>query len=166
MTIENAPNGTYGTKMPGGKLLRGIFEPLAKRSIESYRKSGGTNRMSRMVGFPVVLLTTKGAKSGAERTVTLGGFAEGGDAWLVVASNGGAAKHPAWFLNMVQHPEDIWLEVGKEKMKVRGATLKGPEREEAFKRIAAISARYGTYPQKTDRTIPVVRLTRVDQIRT
>jgi len=161
MTIESSPNGTYGAKMPGGKLLRAIFEPLAKRSIESYRKSGGTNRMSRMMDFPVVLLTTRGAKSGAERTVSLGGFAEGDDVWLVVASNAGAAKHPAWFLNMVKHPDDIWLEVGKRKMKVRGETLKGAERDEAIKRIATISARYGKYPQQTDRTIPVVRLTKI-----
>lgn len=161
MTIETSPNGTYGTKMPGMKLLRGIFEPLAKRSIASYRKSGGTDRMSRMMDFPVVLLTTRGAKSGLERTAQLGGFADGDHAWLVVGSNAGSAKHPAWFLNMVKHPDDIWLEVGKQRMKVRGASLKGAEREEAIKRIAAISARYGKYPQQTDRTIPVVRLTKV-----
>jgi deazaflavin-dependent oxidoreductase (nitroreductase family) len=158
MTIENAPNGTYGAKMPGGKLLRGIFEPLAKRSIESYRKSGGTNRMSRMMGFPVVLLTTKGAKSGLERTSTLGGFADGDEAWLVVASNAGSASHPAWFLNMVKNPDDIWLEVGKRKLKVRGESLTGPAREDAIKKIATISARYSGYQQKTDRKIPVVRL--------
>jgi deazaflavin-dependent oxidoreductase (nitroreductase family) len=159
MTIESSPHGTYGSKMPAAKLLRRVFEPMAKRSIESYRKSGGTNRMSRMMGFPVVLLTTKGAKSGLERTATLGGFADGDDAWLVVASNMGAATHPAWFMNMVKNPDDIWLEVGKDKMKVRGESLEGAERDEAIKRIAAISARYGDYPKKTDRKIPVVRLT-------
>src|SRR6266849_10380791 len=105
MTIENSPHGTYGTKMPGMKLLRRVFEPLAKRSIAAYRKSGGTNRMSRMMGFPVVLLTTKGAKSGGERTASLGGFADGDEAWLVVASNGGSASHPAWILNMVMNPD-------------------------------------------------------------
>jgi deazaflavin-dependent oxidoreductase (nitroreductase family) len=159
MTIESSPAGTYGTKMPGGKLLRGIFEPLAKRSIASYRKSGGTNRMSRMMGFPVVLLTTKGAKSGLSRTCSIGGFAEGDDAWLIVASNAGSASHPAWFLNMVKNPDDIWLEVGRRKLKVRGESLQGAAREDAIKRIAAISARYGGYQQKTDRKIPVVRLT-------
>jgi deazaflavin-dependent oxidoreductase (nitroreductase family) len=162
MSIEKSPHGTYGAKMPGGKVLRAVFEPLAKRSIESYRKSGGTNRMSRMMGFPVVLLTTKGATSGIERIASLGGFADGDEAWLVVASNMGSAKHPAWFLNMVKHPDDIWLEVGRRKLKVRGESLTGAAREEAIKRIAAISARYGGYQQKTDRTIPVVRLTPAD----
>jgi deazaflavin-dependent oxidoreductase (nitroreductase family) len=117
--------------------------------------------MAMMMGFPVVLLTTKGAKSSVERTVSLGGFADGDDAWLVVASNGGSPRHPAWFKNMVQHPDEIWLEVGSSKMKVRCDSLTGTEREEAMARIAAISARYGRYPTKTDREIPVVRLTRI-----
>src|SRR6202795_462807 len=98
--------------MRGEMLMQKLFKPLAKRGIESYRRSGGKNRMSTMMGFPVVLLTTKGAKSGQERTVTLGGFADGDDAWLIVASKSGAADHPAWFNNMVKNPDDIWLEVG------------------------------------------------------
>jgi deazaflavin-dependent oxidoreductase (nitroreductase family) len=114
-----------------------------------------------MMGFPVVLLTTKGAKSGAERTTALGGFADGDDAWLVVATDGGSRRHPAWFGNMVQHPDELWLEVGKRKMKVRGDSIAGPAREEALRRIAAISARYGRYKGKTDREIPIVRLTRI-----
>ncbi len=161
MSIQGSPNGTYGTKTPGGKWLQRLFEPMAKRQIDTYRRTGGTNRMSRMMGFPVVLLTTKGAKSGLERTAALGGFAEGDDAWLVVASNGGSVRHPTWFTNMVQHPDDIWLEVGKRKMKVRGESLTGLAREESLRRIAAIAARYGQYQKKTDREIPIVRLTRI-----
>jgi len=117
--------------------------------------------MATMLGFPVVLLTTKGATSGAERTVTLGGFADGDDAWLVVASNSGSPRHPAWLKNMVRHPDEIWLEVGSRKMKVQGDSLTGSTRKDALHRIAAISARYGEYPKKTDREIPVVRLTRI-----
>jgi deazaflavin-dependent oxidoreductase (nitroreductase family) len=161
MPIEPSPHGTYGAKTPGGKWMRRLFEPLAKRQIEAYRRTGGTNRMSRVMGFPVVLLTTKGVASGLERTTSLGGFADGDDAWLVVASNGGAQRHPAWFANMVRHPDDLWLEVGKRKMKVRADSLAGPAREEAYRRIASISARYGSYPKKTDREIPIVRLTRI-----
>src|SRR5713101_4967846 len=161
MPIQATTNGTYGTKMPGGKWLQKLFEPMMKRGIESYRRSGGKNRMSTMMGFPVVLLTTKGAKSGQERTSTLGGFADGDDTWLIVASKGGAADNPAWFNNMVKHPDEIWLEVGTRKMKVRGDSLHGREREEALARIAGISAQYGKYPTKTDREIPIVRLTRL-----
>ena len=51
--------------------------------------------------------------------------------------------HPAWLLNMAKHPDDIWLEVGTERFKVRGDSLEGPERAEALARIAAIASRYG-----------------------
>ena len=95
------------------------------------------------------------------RTVTLGGFGDGDDAWLVVASNSGSATHPAWFNNMAKHPDDIWLEIGSRKVKVRGDSLTGREREDALAGIAAISPQYGRYPSKTDREIPIVRLTRI-----
>jgi deazaflavin-dependent oxidoreductase (nitroreductase family) len=117
--------------------------------------------LSRITKLPLVLLNTKGARSGLERTVSVNGFADGDDAWLVVASNGGSATHPAWFKNMVMHPDDICLEVGREKVRVRGDLLTGAEREEAFGRIAKITSSYSGYRTKTDREIPVVRLTRV-----
>ena len=147
--------------MPAGKILRKLFEPMAKRGIDAYRRSGGKNRMSTMMGFPMVLLTTKGARSGQERTVQLGGFADGDGAWLVVATDGGSPRHPAWFNNMVKDPDEIWLEVGSRKMKVTGESLHGREREETLARIAAISPRFGGYQKKTDREIPIVRLTRI-----
>jgi deazaflavin-dependent oxidoreductase (nitroreductase family) len=158
MSIHSSPDGTYGATMPGGKFLRNLFEPLVRWQIASYRRSGGA-RLSRMMGFPVVLLTTTGAKSGLPRTAALGGFGDGQDAWLIVASNGGSKKHPAWFINMVKNPDQIWLEVGPRKLKVQGESLDGAARENAIGRIAAISARYGKYPEKTDREIPVVRVT-------
>ena len=161
MAITATPNGTYGTKMPGGKFMQKLFEPMAKRGIAAYRRTGGKNRMSTMMGFPVVLLTTKGAKSGQERTVSIAGFAEGDETWLVIASAGGSHRHPAWFNNMVKHPDDLWLEVGSRKMKVTGESLHGSEREETLARVAVKSPRFGGYQKKTDREIPIVRLTRI-----
>lgn len=158
MGIDAPPRGTYGAKIPGGKFLKILFKPLATWQITSYRRSGGA-RLSRMMGFPVVLLTTTGVKSGLSRIATLGGFPDGDDAWLVVASNGGAANHPAWFINMVANPDGIWLEVGTRKLKVHGESLEGVAREDAIRRVATISPRYGKYQEKTDRLIPVVRLT-------
>lgn len=158
MTIQSSPRGTYGATIPGGPVLRRLFEPLAKMQISWYRRSGGV-RLSRMMGFPVVLLTTSGARSGVPRTVALGGFNDGDDAWLVMASNAGAINHPAWFINMVANPKEIWLEVGKRKLKVRGESLTGVARENAIRGIAAVSPRYGKYQEQTDREIPVVRLT-------
>jgi deazaflavin-dependent oxidoreductase (nitroreductase family) len=141
------------------KPLLKLFKPLNAVVIRRYRRSGGTRGTSRM-GFPVVLLTTCGAKTAQMRTTPVGGFADGENSWLVVASLGGAARHPAWFFNMAKNRDDIWLEVGNERFRVRGESLEGQERAEALARIAAIAPRYGTYQQKTDREIPIVRLTR------
>jgi deazaflavin-dependent oxidoreductase (nitroreductase family) len=157
--IQATPEGTYGSTRV--KWLRKLVDLLARRQINSYRRTGGSDRMSRITRLPLVLLNTKGARSGLERTVSVNGFADGEDAWLIVASNGGSATHPAWFKNMVMHPDDIWLEVGSEKVKVRGDLLTGTEREGAFSHIGKITKSYSGYQTKTDREIPVVRLTRV-----
>jgi deazaflavin-dependent oxidoreductase (nitroreductase family) len=104
-------------------------------------------------------LTTVGAKTGVERTHIVGGFPEGENAWLVVASNGGSADHPQWFVNMAKNPDQISIQVGERKLQVAASCLIGPERIEALNRVAAIAPRYGDYPKKTDREIPVIRLT-------
>jgi deazaflavin-dependent oxidoreductase (nitroreductase family) len=159
MTIEVTPRGTRGTRIPSGGPLMALFRLTTKWSMRSYRRSGGVG-ISKRMGFPVVLLTTRGAKSGLLRTTLIGGFKDSEDSWLVVASLAGAARHPAWFLNMAKHADEIWLEVGRERFKVRAESLEGTERSEALRRIAGISARYGRYQEKTDREIPIVRLTR------
>ncbi len=64
---------------------------------------------------------------------------------------------------MATHPDDLWLEVDRERFKVRAELLEGAERTKSLARIASISARYGTYQQKTDREIPIVRLIRVEK---
>jgi hypothetical protein len=64
---------------------------------------------------------------------------------------------------MIKHPDDIWLEVGKRKMKVHAEALTGAAREEAYNRVAAVAPQYGEYPKKTDRMIPVIRLTPVSR---
>jgi deazaflavin-dependent oxidoreductase (nitroreductase family) len=159
VTIRVSPNGTRGARVPNRGPFARLFKLVGGLQVRMYRRSGGQRLSSRM-GFPVVLLTTRGAKTGQTRTTPVGGFPGGENSWLVVASLAGAARHPAWFLNMAKHPDDIWLEVGKERFKVRGESLQGPQRTEALARIATIAPRYGTYQHKTDREIPIVRLTR------
>ena len=154
MTIRVSPPGTRGAWVPTP-----LVKFVGRRHIRTYRRSG-EQRVSKSAGFPVVLLTTRGAKTRRRRTVALGGFPDGESSWLVVASLGGAARHPAWFLNMARHPDDIWLEVGTERFKVRGESLEGQERTEALARISKIAPRYGKYQARTDREIPIVRLTR------
>ena len=159
MTIRVSPRGTRGARVPSGGPLLGLFKLLTRFSINSYRRKGGAG-ISKRMGFPVVLLTTRGAKTGRLRTTPVGGFKDGEASWFVVASLAGAPRHPAWFINLAKNPDDVWLEIDKERFKVRAETLEGAERTEALDRIAAISARYGDYQRKTDREIPIIRITR------
>ena len=144
--------------MPGGSLLMKIGKPFMDMQVSRYRRAT-SDTPPKMMGFPTVLLTTVGAKTGQERTHVLGGFADGGDAWLIVASKGGAATHPAWFINIARNPEKVWLEVGNRKFRARAESLQGAEREAAYTRVVAVAPQYGGYLKKTDREIPVIRLT-------
>jgi deazaflavin-dependent oxidoreductase (nitroreductase family) len=155
--IEIPPRGTRGAWQPGGFLLK-IFQPLMEMQISRYRKKAGPTPPL-MMGFPTVLLTTIGARTEHERTHVLGGFEDGHEAWIIVASKGGAATHPAWFINLAKKRDQVWLEVGNRKLKVRPQLLRGSEREAALAKVVAIAPRYGKYQLNTDREIPVIRLT-------
>ncbi len=110
----------------------------------------------------LLYLTTVGAKSGQKRQSTVARFADGDDAWLVVASAGGAAHHPAWYHNIAAHPDQVWIEFGGKQIRVTPTQLDGDERAQAWQRITQSQSRYLGYEQKTDRAIPVIRLTRAD----
>ncbi len=155
--LQIPPRGRRGAWTPWGSALMRIFKPIMDRQVSRYRESTGPNPPV-MMGFPTVLLTTVGARTRKEHTHVLGGFQDGEQAWLVVASKSGAATHPHWFLNLARSPDQVWLEVGNRRLKVRPSLLKGEERENALARIAAIAPRYGAYQKKTDREIPIIRL--------
>ena len=156
--IRIPPKGTKGFSLPFGSVLGKLFQPMARMQVSRYRRSTGTEQPV-MMGFPTVLLTTVGAKSGIERTHVLGGFPDGEDAWLIVASNAGARTHPAWFINLAKNPDKVWLEVGHLKFRANADSLQGPARMAALERVAAVAPRYGGYQKKTDREIPVIRIT-------
>lgn len=118
-----------------------------------YRLSGGA---SRMFDMDVVLLTTKGRRSGKERTVPL--FAvEHGDGWAVVASNSGHDQHPAWYLNLTAAGEGT-VTLGSTKTRVRPRGADDAEREELWKQFVDRYSGYAEYQRVTDRAIPVVVL--------
>jgi len=150
MSVNITPRGTRGQTRPPGPLM-GLMGWFMRTSYRLGAK--------RMDGQPVILLTTRGARSGELRTTPVMSFAEGDSAWLVVASFGGSASHPAWYLNMARHPDDTWVEVDGRRVKVTPRSLSGEERERAWERITATSHRFVGYREKTDREIPVVRLT-------
>jgi deazaflavin-dependent oxidoreductase (nitroreductase family) len=151
MTIEIPPSGTRGVSLRVVRVFR-LFNGL---SVWMYRRLGRDPG-----GRAGLLLTTIGARSGRERTVALGKFGEGEGRWLVVASLAGAARHPAWFINLARNPDNVWVEIGRDRFKVRPQLLRGEERTDAWRRIVAEAPGYGRYEQMTDREIPVLRLTR------
>ena len=108
----------------------------------------------------MVVLTTLGSRSGLERSSTVASFPEGDGTWLVVASMGGEARHPSWYVNLAKNPDRVFLQVGGKRFRVRPMSLDGAERATAWKRITTEGPHFAEYQTKTDREIPVVRLTR------
>jgi deazaflavin-dependent oxidoreductase (nitroreductase family) len=110
-------------------------------------------------GIPALLLTTRGRRSGTLRRTALF-YGEDGDRYLVVASNGGAAHHPAWYLNLVARPE-VQVQVGPETFGARARAATAEERPRLWRQMAAVFPMYDTFQAKTDREIPVVIVERV-----
>jgi deazaflavin-dependent oxidoreductase (nitroreductase family) len=109
-------------------------------------------------GVPTLLLTTKGRKSGElRRTALIYGEHEG--TYLLVASQGGADKHPAWYLNLEANPE-VQVQVGADKFTARARTASEAEKPELWTEMTKIWPAYDEYQTKTKRPIPVVVLER------
>lgn len=125
--------------------------------IRSYTESGGRSG-HRWRGVNTLLLTTRGRKTGKLRRTALI-YGEDGERYVVVASIGGAPKHPEWYLNLVANPE-VMVQVGEEEFAALASTVSGAERAALWKRMAEIWPDYDKYQKKTERTIPVVVLYR------
>ncbi|GHO71207.1 hypothetical protein KSC_100990 [Ktedonobacter sp. SOSP1-52] len=102
------------------------------KMVEEFRANGGKIEG----GAPLILITTKGAKTGQERVYPLMALPYD-DSYLAVASKGGAPKHPQWYHNLMAHP-DITVEVGIEKFPARAKLLGGEERAKAFAKAAQV----------------------------
>ena len=150
------PKGTRGARIMD--FFFGLMRPLAGREVGRY-KNADSPEAKTFMGFPVLVLTTVGAKSGKERETVLGGFPDGDNAWLIIASKGGSASHPAWLHNIAANPDKVWVQIGNRKFKVNCQSLTGKERDDAYARVVSVSKQYAGYPKKTDREIPVLRLT-------
>src|SRR5204863_8888176 len=140
---------------PGFQVLT---TPVCNRGLPGLGDWKATEQ-GRFMGFPAGVLTTVGAKTGQERKQVLGVFPDSEKAWLLIASNGGAQAHPHWFINIAKNPDKVWLNVAGKRFRVNVQSLEGKEREDAYARVAAVGRTYAGYPKKTDREIPVLRLT-------
>lgn len=120
-----------------------------------YRASGG-RLGGTMMGMPVLLLTTTGRKSGASRTSALMYLASG-EACVVIASNAGEPRHPAWWLNLAAHPRAT-VQRGGRTTPVIAREAQGEERARLWTRLIQQEPSYDVYRQRTSRQIPVVIL--------
>lgn len=135
------------------KLLMGAFIAL---NVFLYRLSGG-RLMGKMGAAPILLLTTTGRKSGRIRTVPLLHVKER-QSFAVVASSGGAPKHPAWYLNLEANPK-VELQVGRERFAALARRATAEEKARLWPSLVAIYPRYEDYQMRTTRDIPVVIVT-------
>jgi len=131
------------------------FKIMGALHVALYRLSGGRIG-GRAFGAPVLLLTTRGRKTGKARTTPLL-YLEDGDRLVVVASKGGAPRHPAWFLNLAANPE-VTVERGRERVPTLAREADDPERERYWPQVVAMYSGYEKYQQKTNRRIPLVVL--------
>jgi deazaflavin-dependent oxidoreductase (nitroreductase family) len=110
-------------------------------------------------GAALLILHTKGRKSGRPQTVVLNHLQDG-DRFVVYGTKGGAPTDPDWVRNLLADPNPT-IETGTEKIAVRASQITGPERDELYARQAERRPVFGTYPGKTSRVIPVIVLERV-----
>ena len=123
--------------------------------IEEFRANGG-----KVGGFfegaSLLILHTKGAKTGRPQTVVLNHLPDG-DRFVVFGTKGGAPMDPDWVRNVLADPSPT-VETGTETIAVRAAEITGPERDELYARQVELRPVFEEYPKKTSRTIPVIGL--------
>ncbi|MFD3501307.1 nitroreductase family deazaflavin-dependent oxidoreductase [Streptomyces sp. NPDC058678] len=136
--------------------LEGEYEPSptewVRKQVEEYESSGGTKGTT-MMGMPVILLTTVGAKSGKIRKTPLMRVEHEGR-YAAVASLGGAPKHPVWYHNVKSDPR-VELQDGPVKQDMTAREITGAEKAEWWERAVAAYPPYADYQKKTEREIPV-----------
>ncbi len=139
--------------------LDGEYEPSpaqwVRDQVAEYEASGGQRANTLAdTGMPVVIITTRGNKSGKIRKMALMRVEHGGE-YALVASKGGAPEHPVWYYNLKADPTAVMIQDGPEPFDAEVRELSGAEREQWWERAVAAYPPYAEYQQKTDRQIPV-----------
>jgi deazaflavin-dependent oxidoreductase (nitroreductase family) len=127
-----------------------------KAIIEEFRANGGQVG-GNFAGRPLLLLHTKGAKSGEERVNPVA-YTKDGDKLVVIASKGGAPTNPDWYHNIVANPH-VTVEVGTEKIEATASVAGEPERRRLYDEMVKVMPGFADYEKKTTRAIPVIVLT-------
>jgi deazaflavin-dependent oxidoreductase (nitroreductase family) len=144
--------------------LDGEYEPSpahwVRDQVAEYEASGGQRANTlRDTGLPVVIVTSRGNKSGKIRKMALMRVEHDGE-YALVASMGGAPSHPVWYYNLKADPTAVMLQDGPEPFEVDVRELDGDERAGWWDRAVAAYPPYAEYQEKTARTIPVFLATR------
>lgn len=145
------PKGTRGVRMsrPVRAVIKWINGLIADR-VGRTGKAFGT--------MPALVLITVGRKSGLQRRTPLAYIPDGRGNWLIIAAYAGAVNNPAWYHNLAAHPDDVSIEIGGRTQEVSAVELHGVERDAAWHRIITANDRFAGYQDKTDRQLPVIRL--------
>jgi deazaflavin-dependent oxidoreductase (nitroreductase family) len=151
MSFDTKP-GTRGGRQPRGRFMAKMNSLMARR----VRSKPGKVFM----GSHALVLTTIGRKSGIERCTPVAWFPDGDDSWFIVASANGAVDNPAWYYNLAANPDKASIDIDGKHVNVVAEQVHGSERDTAWAAITKASPRFATYPTKTDREIPVIRLRR------
>lgn len=139
----------------GGWLFVNVFPAIDRRLMPLTR-----GRLKVAMGQPILLLHTRGARSGQPRTTPLL-YTPYGDGFVVVASKAGAEHHPAWYHNIRAHPDVVAVEIGGRRIQVRPRVVEGAERAELWQRVNDNYNGYEIYQGRAGgRVIPVVMLER------
>jgi deazaflavin-dependent oxidoreductase (nitroreductase family) len=126
-----------------------------RQQVETYERSGGREGNTlRDTGLPVVIVTHRGNKTGKIRKSPVMRVEHGGE-YAIVASMGGAPKHPVWYWNLRAHPDDVKLQDGGDVFDVDIRELDGEERQQWWERAVAAFPPYAEYQERTERRIPV-----------
>ncbi|HZN15985.1 MAG TPA: nitroreductase family deazaflavin-dependent oxidoreductase [Acidimicrobiales bacterium] len=144
--------------------LEGTYVPSAmawvRDQVETYERTGGAEANTLLdTGMPVIIVTMRGAQSGDVRKIALMRVEHGGE-YALVASFGGAPKHPVWYWNLMAAPDEVIVQDGPEPFRVTIRELQGDERAEWWDRSVAAYPPYAEYQERTDRIIPVILATR------
>jgi len=147
--------------------LTGEYEPSpsawVREQVEAYERSGGQEANTlRDTGLPIIVMTTRGRRSGKLRKSPVMRVEHGGE-YALVASKGGAPEHPVWYHNLMEEPGAVTLQDGPAPFDVRVRLLEGSEREEWWKRAVEAYPPYAEYQLYTTRQIPVLLATATDR---
>ena len=139
--------------------LTGDYEPSpaawVREQVEAYERSGGTEANTlRDTGLPIIVLTTRGNRSGKLRKTPLMRVEHDGE-YALVASMGGAPTHPVWYHNLEADPTAVMIQDGDRPFDAVVREVHGDERAQWWERAVAAYPPYADYQDKTDRTIPV-----------